>query len=192
MYGPVGSSPLAEYASTRPNSVYGKTKLAAERVAREFGDWVRIARPFNHSGAEQSARYVLPALARAALRQLEQGGPARTGNLWPRRDFLHVDDVLDAYELLLEAEALSGPVNVCRGRATEIADLLQGLQQRLGAPVRNAPDPDLVRQGETKILFGDNRRLRGLGWRPRVELSRLLDEVARAAKAEAAESSGKQ
>lgn len=205
VYGPQPPGPISEEAQRRPTSVYGRAKRGAEavfervagyrgwevfererrafRVAvghspRPEGVEVVIARPFNHSAAEQDPRYVLPGLAAEIRRALREGGPVRTGNLHPRRDFLHVEDVLDAYELLMDAGATGCAYNVCRGSAVSIGEVLEGLQRRLGAALPAEPDPALVREDDPEEITGDNHRLVELGWSPRVSMDELLDEVA--------------
>lgn len=176
---------LTEAVEPCPRNVYGRTKLAAEGLAlaaAAAGQRVVVARAFNHSGAGQSANYVLPALAAQVRAALAEGAPVSTGNLFPVRDFLHVDDVLDAYELLLE-RGLSGEVyNVCRGAGLSIGEALAGLQRRLGAEgQRTRLDPGRQRPGDAPEILGDPAKLRALGWSPRVSLEALLDDVAAAA-----------
>ncbi len=180
VYGRPRGAPLAEDAPLAPETEYGRSKRAAEGVARALGDRVHVvvARPFNHGGAGQEPRYVLPSFAAEIRRALAAGEPPRTGNLFPRRDFLHVDDVLDAYELLLARGASGTAYNVCRGETVAIGDVLRGLQQRLGAAAGSRTDPSRLRPGEPEEIAGDPARLVALGWRPRVSMDALLDELA--------------
>jgi GDP-4-dehydro-6-deoxy-D-mannose reductase len=180
VYGPGDGRPLAEDAPLLPRDAYGRSKRCAERVALTLagqGLEVLIARPFNHSGRGQSSAYVLAALAES-VRAARGGGELRTGNLFPRRDFLHVDDVLDAYECLLARGAPGGIYNVCRGETRSIGELLAGLQQRLGFAGTPVLDPARARAGDPPLVVGDPARLRALGWRPRVSWEALLDDVA--------------
>jgi GDP-4-dehydro-6-deoxy-D-mannose reductase len=139
-----------------------------------------IARAFNHAGAGQEPRYVLAAFASEILRAQREGGPVRHGNLWPVRDFLHVDDVLDAYELLASDGEPGEVYNVCRGEGVAVGDLLRGLLDRLAPGLPTELDPELARPGEAAEVVGDPSRLRALGWAPRRTLEDLLDEVAAA------------
>lgn len=179
--------PLRECDRLEPASVYGRTKLGAERVAQSFargGAWVAIARPFNHSGAGQSAAYVLPALVHGVLAAARTGEPLRVGNLHPRRDFLHVEDVLAAYERILEFGERGGIYNVASGRALAIGALLELVQKRLSTSLTPVPDPERTRAGEAEELRGDASRLLALGWAPGFSLEDLVDELASAALAE--------
>jgi GDP-4-dehydro-6-deoxy-D-mannose reductase len=181
------AQPLRESDRLAPASVYGRTKLAAERVAQSYaraGAWVAIARPFNHSGAGQSTAYVLPALTRSVLRAAREGTPLLVGNLHPRRDFLHVEDVLAGYERILESGAPGGIYNVATGRAHAIGALLELVQKRLSTSLTPVPDPERTRAGEADELRGDASRLLALGWAPSVSLEDLVDELASAALAE--------
>ena len=183
VYGPSPPVPVGEGAADRARdlSAYGRSKRAAERAAEDAaaeGLDVVIARPFNHSGRGQEPEYVLPAFAEAVRRAARDGGPVRVGNLWPRRDFLHVDDVLDAYELLIERGERGEPYNVCRGEGTSIGELLDGLVARAAAEVEIEIDPARVRAGETREVVGDPSKLAALGWEPRVSIEALLDELA--------------
>ncbi len=184
VYGVPSAGPLREDDELRAHSVYGLSKLEAERVALEFADRgldVCIARPFNHSGRGQSRRYVLPALAAGLIRAARSGDVMPCGNLAPKRDFLHVDDVLDAYGLLLERCPRGQIVNVCSGRAVAIGDLLERLKQRLAPDVRCKTDPERVRSDDPPLIVGDPARLAALGWRASRSLDELLDEVAASA-----------
>ncbi len=180
VYGTPQRSPIAEDAALAPRTAYGRAKLMAEEIARaaaERGKEVVIARPFNHSGAGQSARYVLPALARSLRAALQGGTPVTTGNLFPRRDFLHVDDVLAAYELLLREGTPGSAYNVCRGEGVSIGEALDELQRIAGSNVPTRTDPALVRDGDPAEIVGDPGRLAALGWRPRKSTRDLLREV---------------
>ena len=181
VYGDPQPLPIHENARLRGSSAYQRSKRATERFAlrcARHGQPVVVARPFNHSGAGQTTDYVLPALVEQVAAAKREGRVARTGNLHVRRDFLHVDDVVEAYLVLMRAGASGQVYNVCRGRAVELRELLEGIQARLNAPRGSEPDPARVRSGEVEEVVGDASRLRALGWEPRRGLSYLLDDIA--------------
>ena len=184
---------MRETDPPRPETVYAATKLEAERLAllaAERGRHALVARPFNHSGPGQSTEYVLPAFARSLREARDRGEVVRVGNLEPERDFMHVDDVLDAYALLLERASPGSISNVCSGRGTSIGELLEGLAARFGLGGADLErlvrvDPGRVRSDDPAQILGDTRRLQGLGFEAARGLAQLLDDVARDAGAAA-------
>ncbi len=184
VYGSTQSSPIPETASLDADSVYGRSKRAVERVAlasAQRGRHVVIARPFNHSGAGQESRYVLPAFAKRVVESTETGEPIVTGNLFPKRDFLHVEDVLDAYELLIERGESGSAYNVARGEGLSIGELLAILQKLAGTKHKVQQAADRLRENDPEEIIGDSSRLRELGWAPVRSNEELLREVLKAA-----------
>jgi GDP-4-dehydro-6-deoxy-D-mannose reductase len=182
VYGRPAFSPVSEEAPLLARGPYARSKRAAEAVVRAFageGRQVVVARPFNHSGPGQSENYVLPALVAGVRRASARGEPIRTGNLFPRRDFLHVDDVLDAYELLAERGLGGSAYNVARGTATSIGELLAEIQRQLGTALPTVLDPARVRTDDVPEIVGDASRLRALGWSPRIAVPALVSDVVR-------------
>jgi len=97
------------------------------------------------------------------------------------RDFLHVDDVVDAYVTMLERGRPGTCYNVASGVGITIRTLFERLAALLGAAVRPVVDPALVRTSDIPHLVGDATRLRrDTGWEPRRTLDEALNEVARA------------
>jgi GDP-4-dehydro-6-deoxy-D-mannose reductase len=188
LYGsaPPGAPPFREEAPLRPDSPYAWTKAAADRLGGLYAgrglDVVR-ARPFNHTGPGRPDRFVESSFARQ-IAELELGrrsGPLAVGNLDAVRDFLDVEDVVDAYLALLEP-ALPGPpggvYNVASGRGRTARQLLDALLAK--SPVTPAIVPDPARWRATDASVGDARRLgQATGWQPRRDfddtLSRLLE-----------------
>jgi GDP-4-dehydro-6-deoxy-D-mannose reductase len=184
VYGGGVDRPRREDDAVRPCSPYAASKAGAEvaalEVGRRTGLRVVIARPFPHTGAGQGDRFVAPAFA-ARLREARRSGAASvpTGNLDPVRDFLHVQDVADAYLALLTRGAPGEAYNVARGEGIDLHELFRRLAAHLGVAATPAVDPALVRSADIMHLVGDASKLReATGWRPTIDLDRTLKEVA--------------
>jgi GDP-4-dehydro-6-deoxy-D-mannose reductase len=178
---------VSEKTELRPVTPYGVSKVAADYLALQAWlgtglETVRV-RPFNHTGAGQLARFVVPALA-ARVAHAEHLGESKivVGNLDPVRELLDVRDVVRAYRLLAEDGEPGDVYNVCAGvgyRVGEIADALLALADR---PLELEVDPALVRPVDVPRLIGDGSKLAATGWAPRFELDDTLRAVLDAAR----------
>lgn len=179
--------PLAETAEQRPHSVYAASKAAQEQIAleafRSAGVRVVATRSFNHSGAGQSDRYLLPALVCRALALRASGGPAlKVGNTTPVRDFLHVKDVARAYADLVVRGAAGEVYNVASGEGVDVATLAERVLALVGAHAILSTDAALVRPADVPILVGDATRLRrATDWSPQFTLDSIIEDLIRAA-----------
>ncbi|MEM9173813.1 MAG: GDP-mannose 4,6-dehydratase [Myxococcota bacterium] len=185
-YAPVGGEgqdrmAFSESTPLRPRSPYARTKAAAEALgtaAAEDGRAIVRVRAFNHTGAGQADAFVVSSFARqvAAIRDGRQAPVMRVGNLESVRDFLHVDDVLEAYVALLDPRVPPEVYNVAGGVATPIQSLLDRLLALAEISPRVETDPD--RHRPTDWLVGDATRLRkATGWAPRISLDAILREL---------------
>jgi len=175
------AKPIDEATPLRPASPYARTKSAAELLgaaaALRGQDIVRV-RAFNHTGAGQPDHFVVSSFARqvARIRLGHQESVMRVGNLESVRDFLHVDDVLAAYQALLDRKVPADTYNIASGRSTSIQEVLDRLIEIADIAPRIETDPDRWR--ETNWLVGDATRLRSAtGWRPRIPLEAILQEL---------------
>jgi len=188
-YGPVPRErlPTEEGEPLRPQNPYAVSKAQVDLLAGFYADAhglsVLRARAFNHAGPGQSDAYVVSSFARqvaeAEARGAQGGDPGEivTGNLAPRRDVTDVRDVARAYDLALDA-GLTGPVNVCSGRAVPVAELLEGLLERADASVAHREDPARARPHEVMEVRGSHERLtEATGWRPEIALEQTLADT---------------
>lgn len=175
--------PLDENAATRPMNPYAASKLAAETYAltwaRTYGLDVVVARPFNHIGPGQDARFAVSSFARQ-LADIAAGGEAvmRVGNLEAQRDFLDVRDVAAAYVLLLANARLGEVYNICSGRPVAIREVLRQLITIARVPVEVRDDPERMRPSDLPILMGDASKLRAaVAWEPQFSLAQSLRDI---------------
>ena len=183
VYGAGRPKPRIETDDLQPCSPYAATKLAAEVSAleanRRSGLRVVVARPFPHTGAGQDTRFVVPAFARRVLEAKRmQASEIKVGNLDPIRDFLHVDDVVDAYALLLELGCSGEVYNIASGRGVSVKDLLLIVSEAAGHPVKPIVVPELVRPADVPHLVGASDKLRSqTGWKPNLSIEQAVQEV---------------
>jgi len=176
-----GSPGVDEQTPLRPRSPYARSKAAAELLgqlaaARNL-DVVRI-RAFNHTGRGQPDHFVVSSFARqvADIRRGRQDPVLRVGNLESVRDFLHVQDVLDAYLALLDPSVPADVYNVASEHPISIRDILDRLIAM--AEIDPSIEVDPERWRPTDWLVGDASKLRALtGWKPRITLQAILREV---------------
>lgn len=168
-----------ETTPCRPQSAYSRSKLAAEAMFDDVlpaTSQLIVCRPSNHSGGGQDVKFALPSFAAQIASGADQ---IRVGNLSARRDFLHVDDVIDAYLALLAAAQHIGPravVNVCSGETRVIGDLLARMIELSGRAVEVVVDEARFRPAEVPEARISSQLLRRLtGWSP----ARTMDDMLR-------------
>lgn len=175
VYGAVaeGEQPIDESRELAPQSPYAMTKAAAELLALPAG--AVVVRPFNLVGPGQSVDFALPTFAEqlALIHRGRKEPVLAVGNLAARRDFLHVDDAVAAYLLLLERGEPGEVYNLGSGAAMSIEQALHRLMVLSGVKARVEVDPERLRPVDVPLLQADCSRLRALGWRP----VRTLDEA---------------
>lgn len=176
-----GAPPFDEDSPLRPDSPYAWSKAAGDLLGGVYADRgvdvVRV-RPFNHTGAGRPDHFVESSFARQVA-EIEAGKrPARlsVGNLDSVRDFLDVDDVLDAYLRLLEPALPAGVYNVASGKGTSIRDLLDALLAESSIRPEVSVDPERWRPADTSV--GSAGRLaKAAGWQPKTPLQQTLRQL---------------
>ena len=173
--------PMAEDHRLQPASPYGLSKLAQEMLGlRAFSDnrqRVMIARAFNHVGSRQHELFAASTFARQIAR-IEAGlaePQLFVGNVDAQRDLTDVRDTVDAYQTIGERARPGSVYNVCSGVAVSLRTVLNRLVANARVPVAVRIDPALFRPNDTRLIVGDNTRLRTeLGWSPRYSLDETL------------------
>jgi GDP-4-dehydro-6-deoxy-D-mannose reductase len=180
--------PIKEADCVQPSTAYSASKLGAElaagQAARCGGLKVIIARPFLASGAGQDDSFWIPARCNM-LREAKRNGWAAVpvGDLTAVRDFLHVDDVADAYALLLQRGTPGEVYNIASGRPVTLEEIHTRLEQMLGITPKREVDGSQVRRDARPYLVGDAAKLRAAtGWNPRRSLDDILRDVLDAQK----------
>jgi len=175
--------PLDESCAPNPSNPYAASKAAAEAIVlgevRSFGVDAIITRAFNHIGPGQNERFVVPAFAKQLAEIAHGAQPVLlVGNLEPRRDFLDVRDVVDAYAALARSGRGGEIYNVCSGSAISIREVLGELIRIAGVPVEVREDSARMRPADVPVLYGSNDKISSAtGWSPRVPLRRTLQDV---------------
>jgi nucleoside-diphosphate-sugar epimerase len=169
--------PMDEHAPLRPRGLFGATKAAGSLLltaaAAERGLRAVVLRAFQVYGPHDHPTRLVPAVLRAA----------REGTVLPltapgqRRDWVHVDDVVDACVRAALADHLPpGEVlNIGTGVQTANEELVAAAERATGRSVRTRVGAHPGRSWDTGSWVSDPARARAaLGWEPRTELERGL------------------
>ena len=185
-YGEVDEAdlPVNEKTELRPLNPYAVSKVTQDLLAFQYskskGLKIVRARPFNHIGPRQAPTFVASEFAKR-IAELESGATDNNvltvGNLEVAKDFLDVRDVVAAYELLVEKGAPGEVYNICSGSATRIRDIADKLISLSTSKVELARDPSKNRPTDTLAIYGDNTKLRSLGWAPERGLEETLKDL---------------
>ncbi len=76
------------------------------------------------------------------------------GNVDTQRDFLAVEDAVDAYVQLLEIEAWGQIYNICSGVPCTVRSVAEQLLAHAPRPLQIEVDPDLLRPTDVPIVYG--------------------------------------
>ncbi|TGK81676.1 NAD-dependent epimerase/dehydratase family protein [Leptospira noumeaensis] len=175
--------PLQESFLPNPVNPYAGSKLAAEAYCRQYAQYspyvsVVIARPFNHIGIGQRKEFVIPNFCSQIIEAKHTGKKTiAVGDLDPTRDFSHVEDIVSGYLTLVEKGQSGEIYNICSGEERSIRYMLEELVRFSGAEIQFEVDSTRVRASETSKVYGDNSKLKNLGWKNKHSLSETLKQI---------------
>ena len=189
IFGELKTLPIAEDHPVEPDTPYGASKLCAEKLCLSYAKLYPVEcvclRYFNVYGPHQrfdAYGNVIPIFVFQALR-----GQRLTvfGDGEQTRDFLHVDDVVQANVRAAQAAGVSGAFNVGSGTRISINDLLHLLRS---AGLDFDHEYGLPRPGDVRDSLADISAARSaLGYEPTVDMESGLRGYLAWARQEAAD-----
>jgi len=163
VYGIPQRTPIDEGHPLKPVSAYGRSKVAAEHICRSYG--ATILRFFNVYGAGQKGDYLIPTIMSNLGRE-----SITLRNLDSKRDFVYIDDIVDA--MLLAADFPNECFNIGSGRGHTPKDMI-GLLSKISGKTPEVKS--LNKRDAVPSLVADvSKARRLLGWEPRVGLEEGL------------------
>ncbi len=185
VYGVPERTPIAEQLPTGPVNPYGESKLAVERLLQAcepaYGLRSVSLRYFNAAGADlqseigewpRSQTRLIPRVIEAALGLRPEvaifGDDYRTRDGTAVRDYVHVEDVVDAHLSALDyldGGGASAVVNLGAGVGHSVREIIAAVEQITGRKIRTKIAPR--RPGDPPELVADIGRASALlNWRP--------------------------
>ncbi|WP_114571519.1 UDP-glucose 4-epimerase GalE [Exiguobacterium flavidum] len=196
-YGEQTIMPITEEAKTDPTSAYGETKLAMERMMRwtESAHGIRFValRYFNVAGARadgtigedhQPETHLLPLVLEVANGKRASiaifGTDYETPDGTCIRDYIHIEDLIDAHLLALGYLKKGGEsdiFNLGSNTGFSVREMIDQARQVTGHAIpaveqeRRAGDP-------ARLIASSDKAKRVLGWHPtRTDVRRIIEDA---------------
>jgi len=172
-----GPNPKTEKTPQNPNSPYAVSKLAAEKYLLYMRDAynfpITILRPFNTFGRKDNTHFI----TERTIVQMLQHKQVELGDPKPIRDFMYVEDHVNAYLTCLEKseETIGQVFNFCTGRSVSIKRLGGMISELTHFKGEIIWDTIPARPLDIKKLVGDcSKAKRLLDWEPKFTLEEGL------------------
>ncbi len=200
---PTAQIPIKETARQQPINPYGWSKLLVERMILDFAAVQKargrpfaagMLRYFNVAGCDRSGMlgedhtpetHIIPIMLQVALGLRDSLTILGTDHPTPDgtcvRDYIHVEDLVDAHASVLDRLDPSShevkAYNLGIGRGYSIRDVLAAVERVVGRTIKTIDGPRHA--GDPPTLFCDPSKIeRELGWRASV---RTIDEIVASA-----------
>jgi UDP-glucose 4-epimerase len=196
-YGDQGVMPITEDRITNPTSAYGDTKLIMEKLMK----WCDVAhgvkyvslRYFNVAGARSSGEigedhtpetHLIPLVLQVALGKRESisiyGDDYETEDGTCIRDYIHVEDLIDAHILSLQFLQNGGESNIFNlgsSHGYSVKQIIETARKVTGHPIPAKVTPR--RAGDPKSLVASSAKaMKTLGWEPkRTKINQIIEDA---------------
>jgi UDP-glucose 4-epimerase len=175
VYGEPQSLPICEEHPVVALNPYTESKILCERLCacyhRDFGLRCAILRAFNIYGPGQDARFLVPSIIAQA-----RCGKITLQNGKPRRDFIYVEDVAEAYASAIHSERDDfGVYNIGSGVSHPVSEIAEMIRRKAN-PNSEITYSSEARKGEVFETVADITRAKAcLGWQPRTALEQGIE-----------------
>jgi UDP-glucose 4-epimerase len=175
VYGEQRDQPVREDAPAQPDTPYAVSKVASEQYVRAIGRlWgieTCILRIFNVYGPGQPLPPShAPVISRFLRQAITGGSVVLFGNGAQSRDFLYIDDAVDALVRASRLAIIPQPVmNIGSGIEVTITALVDAIEEAVDRPVHRLVNQE-VSAGVSRLVADISLAREALGFAPEVDL----------------------
>lgn len=196
-YGEPDAVPITEEMSTNPTSTYGETKRTMEKMMKwceaAYGIRYVSLRYFNVAGARRTGEigedhqpetHLIPIVLQTALGQRDHitifGEDYKTEDGTCIRDYIHVEDLIDAHIRALDYLKNGGQsdiFNLGSSQGFSVKEIIDTARQVTGKDIPAVTGPR--RAGDPSVLIASSDKAKSvLGWQPeRTDIHRIIQDA---------------
>ncbi|MCZ8156428.1 MAG: NAD(P)-dependent oxidoreductase [Leptospira sp.] len=182
LYGIPKELPITESHPILPNNPYALSKYLSEEVckfhANFFNQSVTILRLFNVYGPGQRSEFLIPSL----INQCLKSNVIKVLDLYPKRDYVFIDDVLDAIHRCMNQMNGLQIYNIGSSVSYSVEEMIEIIQKVCGTALK-VNSENVIRQNEINDVVADISRARdSLGWEPKFGIEQGISKIVQAEK----------
>ena len=177
MYGNPSYLPISENMPLIVQNPYALTKRWAEEscefYSNNFDIPITIIRPFNVYGPGQSSNFLLPHI----INQLKYGKEIRVKDLAPKRDYIYIEDLINAIIKAIDTDLGYEIFNIGSGESYSVREIISIVQKIYGS---NLPiySEESTRKAEIMNTIADiSKANKILQWSPCCDIYMGLKET---------------
>jgi len=170
LYDNLQRMPVNELEEPNPQNPYALSKFFSEKLCTfyqtTYGVKTTVLRLFNVYGPGQANSFLIPSI----INQLKRSNTVRVNDLKPKRDYIYIEDVVDAFVSLLNQESISGIYNIGSGVSHSVKDIISIISSVMNKKPLVTQDGS-SRKSEIKDVIANISMAREvLSWEPKVSL----------------------
>jgi len=170
LYGNPSELPISETCPLSPNNPYAHSKFIAEQLCKFYYDYynvsVNIIRPFNVYGPNQNKQFLIPVLIDQAI----NNNIIRVKDLAPKRDYVYIDDLVNALIACMNVNPCFSIFNIGSGISYSVSQIIDFIQNILSIS-KSIESENIIRNNEIFDTVADiSNAKRILFWKPEVTI----------------------
>ena len=186
VYGQVDQDelPITEKNIMRPMSPYAVSKACEDMYALQyFYSWnikTIISRAFSHTGTRSNPIFAISNFCKqvAAIELGIQDPTLSVGNLNSTRTFCDVQDIMEAYWLLVTKCSAGEIYNICGNRVLKIKDVVDIITSFSSKKINIQVDKDRLRPSDTEVQIPTcDKFQQQTGWKPKIEFETTIKNL---------------
>ena len=168
--------PIKENGKLNPSSMYSSSKIMSETLcetyAKLYGLNVTVLRLFSVYGPGSPEHNVIQNI----IKQMKTSSLISLGNINAKRDFVYIDDVVNAFYNVIKLQKKGfGVYNICTNRSTSIREICQQLIKQNKTKISIISDKSKIRKNDIPEIRGNNLQFKKhYHWNPKIKLEEGL------------------
>jgi nucleoside-diphosphate-sugar epimerase len=177
VYGNPEKNPISENSKLKPSSMYGTSKMLGEELCKKYSEFfkldISVVRLFSVYGPNSPKHLVINKIITNAI----ESKKIELGNIFPRRDFVYIDDVINGIEKIMNETKKFQIFNIGTGKSHSIKKVHKIIEKHCKKKIPIHIQKTLLRNNEIKNVRANINKLKRVGWNSKIELNEGLKKT---------------